>query len=302
MTPQVSIPKILVAVDFSAESDHAVRHAIALGRVRGAEVLLLHACSVVDVRDEERRLVVAKRYLDRLDEELGANRTRLEELRGRFAGQGVVVSHAVADGFPDTTIVKIAEEVGARTIVLGTHGRTGLKWFFLGSVAQRVVRLARSEVLVARGDAPAGGYRRILVATDFSPSADRALARSLDFAANDARIDLVHCWHIPTIGLAAGMPLVQGMVGEDRVALEASLRASGEELVARHRRSGLDLRFRAVFAPPRPGLLDELEGGAYDLVALGSHGRRALPRFMLGSVAEAIVARAPCSALVVHDE
>ena len=49
------------------------------------------------------------------------------------------------EGLPDQGLRRAAEELSADLVVVGTHGRTGLRWFFLGSVAQHVVRLARSE-------------------------------------------------------------------------------------------------------------------------------------------------------------
>jgi nucleotide-binding universal stress UspA family protein len=296
----MATPPILVAVDFSSESELAVRHAMAIARLRGADLVLVHAGTVLDRSDAELDEVAAG-YRRVVDDDLRRNRERLEALRERLQGQGVEVTHAIADGFPDTTIVEVAEEIGAGLIVLGTHGRTGLKWFLLGSVAQRVVRLARTNVVVARGDAPAGGYRKICVATDFSTSAEGALSAAIAVAAPDAHVDIVHCWYFePTVGLSGEPSLLQGLLLEQRTAIEHSLRESGEELLALHRRPGLTLAFEPIFAPPRPAIVARLERGGHDLVALGSHGRRGLPRFLLGSVAEAVVARAPCAVLVAH--
>jgi nucleotide-binding universal stress UspA family protein len=293
-------PKILVAVDFSPESDLAVRHGMAIARHQGAELVLLHVGTILDPPEPGFENHAAG-YRRAVEQGLRDNRERLESMRDRLRGQGVEVTHAVADGFPDTTILEVADEVAAGTIVLGTHGRTGLKWFLLGSIAQRVVRLAERDVLVARGDAPAGGYRKICVATDFSPSSERALESALALAASGAEIDLVHCWYVsPTFGASGEPLLLQALLAADRSGIEHGLRERGDALIAAHRRPGVTVRFEPVFAPARAALIERLEGGGHDLVALGSHGRRGVRRFVLGSVAESTVARAPCSVLVAH--
>jgi nucleotide-binding universal stress UspA family protein len=65
----------------------------------------------------------------------------------------VVVSH-VAQGVPAEMIVQIASDLDADLIVVGTHGRRGVKRFMLGSIAEKVVRLATCPVLVERPKSP----------------------------------------------------------------------------------------------------------------------------------------------------
>jgi nucleotide-binding universal stress UspA family protein len=293
--------KILVGVDFSPESDAAVGHAMAVARSSGAEVVLLHACTVPEppaVLGDYAPPALGD-YRARIDADVAADRERLEDLRVRLSGQGVTVSHMVADGFPDTTITHVAREIGADLTVVGTHGRTGLKWLFLGSVAQRVVRLADSDVLVARGQPVLGGYRRICVATDFSPIAERGLEAALDLAHIGAEVDVVHFWHLaPRLGFYE--PIRLASIEEWRGSLDAEMKAAGGRLIAAHRRPGVTLSFQSIFEPVLPGLQSFIEKGRYDLAVLGSHGRRGFRRFVLGSVAEEIARRAPCSVLVAH--
>jgi nucleotide-binding universal stress UspA family protein len=290
--------KIVVGTDFSPESEAAVRHAVALARRRDAEVVLLHAGTIPDLADPlEPMTNAAERYRSLVEADLRANRERLEELRGRFTGNAPVISHVVAEGFPDTTIPQIAAELGAETIVIGSHGRTGLTWLLLGSVARRVIRLAEADVLLARGPAPVGGYARIAVATDFSPGATQALRAAFEVAAIGARIEVVYAWNLPPT-VAAGVPTLDftGMRNE----LEADVRARGEAYVKAHERRDVDLRFVPVYGPPVQAITEHATRGGHDLVVLGSHGRRGLRRFVLGSVAEGVAAHARCSTLVVH--
>lgn len=284
--------RIAVAVDFSPESDLAVRHAIDLARANGAEILLVHAIDLPDppapiplatLRPElARALESRQRHGER-----AADRDR-EQLAGLcriLVEQGVrVVTHLV-QGHPDLAVTDAARELGADLVVLGTHGQDGLRWFPLGSVAERIIRRSDTDVLVARRDGSArDGFYRILVATDFSPTAARALERALSLATSDSVIDVVH--FAPASG---GKELEEMLV--------ADLRSAGELLVST-RASCNRPRFSVVTERPVPGIMGRLESARYDLVALGSHGRRGVERFFVGSVAEAIARRAPCSVLI----
>jgi nucleotide-binding universal stress UspA family protein len=70
--------------------------------------------------------------------------------------QGVNVRPYFKEGSPLVEILKVAEEVGADLVVLGTHGRTGMDRFVVGSVAERVTRKASCSVLIIREKHPGG--------------------------------------------------------------------------------------------------------------------------------------------------
>jgi nucleotide-binding universal stress UspA family protein len=275
----MTIQKIAVGIDLSPESELAAAHAMSLARRDGAQVVLVHVRSTEEM------------YLG-IDE-----RAHLEELRQRLVGQGVEVSHAVVDGFPDAALADAAHELGADLILLGTHGRTGLKRFLLGSVAERTVRLASSSVMVTRG-APTAGHRRIVVGTDYSPLADRAIAQALEVAAPGAHLHVVHAWHVPA---AIGYETVFA-AGQLQDALADAARERGVELLRRWRaiRSDVELDMETDQAPAQQALIDRAEALGADLIAVGSHGRRGIRRLVLGSVAETVVRHAPCSVLVAR--
>jgi nucleotide-binding universal stress UspA family protein len=74
-------------------------------------------------------------------------RSAVEQALAREGGEGEV---RVVDGSPADEIVRVAEDVGAELVVVGTHGRTGVARLALGSVAERVIRTAKASVLVVR--------------------------------------------------------------------------------------------------------------------------------------------------------
>lgn len=294
--------RIAVAIDFSTESELAARQAVEFARATGGDVVLVHAVEWPDevagpsLRPEVSRALETRRH--HLAQAFARDQEQLALLRQSLSGHGAEVSQSVVDGHPETSIPEAVRELGADLLLVGTHGRTGLKWFFLGSVAERIIRASEIDVLVARGELTAGGgFHRVLVATDFSPPADRALARAMALAARDAVIDVVHFYGGHPYAELHDQLRTLGNQDLDEV-LVADLRAAGELLVAEKAGRGRAPRFSVVRQRPIPGIVHRLEEEPYDLVALGSHGRRGLPRFVLGSVAETVARRAPCSVLI----
>lgn len=298
--------KIAVGVDFSPESHLAASEALRLARHLDGELVLVHVSAPVDVPGlmpaataaGERALGALRDYLS---QSLASDRARLTDLRNSMGGQGVHVLQAMIEGYPDSALCSAAVETGCDLLVVGTRGHTGLDWFLLGSVAQRVIRMSDRDVLVARERvATSDGYRRILVATDFSPSSARALDRALQLAEPDAEIDVVHFYHhAPHVEL---YDAVRTAIGADlEESLRADLTVAGQGFIGqRQGDAGPTVRFHAVAEPPLPGIIHWLERQRFDLVALGSHGRRGFRRFLLGSIAEAVARRAPCSTLIAR--
>ena len=295
--------KIVVGVDFSSESKLAAHQAIAIARRTGAEVVLAHVAVTVELPPvgpgpAAKVLAAMDSYRTLIAREIERDRDRLASLRGELGGQGPIVSHVLAEGFPEEALGSAAAELGAELIVVGTHGRTGLRWFLLGSVAQKVIRGAEVDVLVARRECPPGGFRRVLVGFDFSPSSKRALGRAIEVAAPGARVDVIHFFEFPpAIGWGATIAAIDPELVEE-TALELTRQA--EKILAEGRAAGVDLHFSAVHRGAIPGLVHLAERDPYDLVVLGSHGRRGVRRALLGSVAEAVARRAPCSVLVAR--
>ena len=301
----MKLTRILVGTDFSAESEIALEHAIRIARHVGAELLLAHAGTVIDTADaalapESAALLEYERIVA---EHAAENRAHLEQLVDRVRTRGVVASERIVDGFPDTSISEAAEELDADLVIIGTHGRTGLKRLLLGSVAERVVRLCRRHVMVARParDRADGGYKRVLVPTDFSPRAELALQVALELAAPGGEIELLHAWSLPAMtGSLVPSRVTESALEPVRASIEAGVREKGDALIARHGRASTKIALTIV-NDSAPHAIDQRADSGHDLIVMGGHGRRGLRRWILGSVAEATVRHAPCSVVVVHE-
>lgn len=141
----MTIQHILVPVDFSESTRFTVGHACELAKRFSARVTLYHVFHIVMTPLNEVPTDLERWSEDREQ----AASSRLKELAASM-GSGVQVETATDDGVPWDSIVKRAEKHGCDHIVMGTHGRSGLKHVLLGSVAERVVRHAPCSVTVVR--------------------------------------------------------------------------------------------------------------------------------------------------------
>ncbi|WP_248897162.1 universal stress protein [Haloplanus halobius] len=133
--------RILVPTDGSEGTSEAIDHAIRMATDQGAT---LHAIYVVEnVAGGE---ATAATVLDALE---AAGQEAIDDLIERAESAGVeTVEGVVARGTPHQAILDYADEHDIGLVVMGTHGRTGVDRYLLGSVAERVVRLSDVPTLV----------------------------------------------------------------------------------------------------------------------------------------------------------
>jgi universal stress protein A len=139
---------ILVPVDFSESSRRALEYAAVLGRPFKAKIDVLHVWQVPSFLPPDAALGAATQTLEltklvqeNADKELSRFVSRAQE-------DGIAIATTRSEpGVPSATIVEVAKNGAHDLIVMGTHGRTGFSRVMLGSVAERVVRLAPCAVL-----------------------------------------------------------------------------------------------------------------------------------------------------------
>ncbi len=138
----LSINRILVPIDWAELSNRAFHLAASLARDHNAELVVLNVVPL----PAEMYGPPSECYLDHLLVEL--HRLRPNDPNTR-------VQYLLAEGFPAPEILRVAREAQCDLIVMGTHGRTGLNRFVMGSVAEEVLRLARCLVLTVTCNVPA---------------------------------------------------------------------------------------------------------------------------------------------------
>jgi nucleotide-binding universal stress UspA family protein len=142
----LNIEKILFATDFSPPSDHALQLALELAEKFGAELHVLHVVQDLAplVGDPAITIDLSNKYLAEARQYAQRALQSLPGERRPHAGRTI---RELREGSPFVEIVRYAREMGIDLIVIGTHGRTGLKHLLLGSVAENVVRKASCPVL-----------------------------------------------------------------------------------------------------------------------------------------------------------
>jgi universal stress protein A len=136
--------KICCPVDFSEESRRTALHSQELAWAFGGEVTLLHVWDVPSVTTSPDAAVAAPALFE----------SAAPELRERLAGWarelGPEVKAVVVAGSAAESIARFATEGGFDVIVMGTHGRSGVRHVLMGSVAEKVIRKAEVPVVVIR--------------------------------------------------------------------------------------------------------------------------------------------------------
>ncbi|ETW95045.1 MAG: hypothetical protein ETSY1_32245 [Candidatus Entotheonella factor] len=137
----------LVPTDFSPHADQALTKAIELAKALNARLTLLHVLHITPLTVGE----VPPTYLNQYQADLEIDAEHhLQTALDRVHAAGLQGEYVISNGPPYLTIVDTAADMKVDLVILGTHGRTGLTHALMGSVAEKVVRLAPCPVLVTR--------------------------------------------------------------------------------------------------------------------------------------------------------
>ena len=143
-------------------------------------------------------------------------------------------------------------------------------------------------------------FRRILCASDFSKTAGRALAAAIDLArANRARLTFVYAY-VPIAPLVPEQYI--DSLALSRLDLDTRRWVEREmaRLVRRAKKAGVRAAAAMVTGDPSAQIVRTARSTRADLIVIGTHGRRGVSKFLLGSVAERVIATAPCPVLTVR--
>ena len=143
---------------------------------------------------------------------------------------------------------------------------------------------------------------RILVPVDLSDGSQALIDYAIQFAKPfNATLEIVHAWEPPQYVAPDLLVAAPGWNSQslEKVAVDAATKELSE-LAAKNRNAGVPLQHRVIVGEAASTVLRAAEEGKHDLIVMGTHGRRGLPRLLMGSVAQKIVARAHCPVLTLH--
>jgi len=277
---------ILLPVDGSPGTAPILAHTRDIAQAFDATVHVLYVADTA--RDSV--TTIGGKVLDALVE---AGESIVAEAGRTVGGVGVDYDTDVVQGDPAATIADYAARYDMDLIVVPTHARTGVDRALLGSVTEKVVRLAPVPVLTARlhpEERLVFPYEALLVAVDGSPPAERAAAHAIELgAALDARLHFL--W------VVEGSPVeITGIEDPDRDAAATDMLA---DLVADATARGLDAVEHLEHGDPPEMIGATIEDSGIDAVLMGRTGRRGVERILLGSVAERTIRTAPVPVITV---
>jgi nucleotide-binding universal stress UspA family protein len=286
--------RILVPLDGSSLAEQALPCAMTLGLGLPAELVLFHAVSIPS--DAREILDDAGRDADALIEHMEAKaESYLEKVAGQLQDAGMSVRQVVWHGAAAGAIVDYAEQAGIQQIVMATHGYTGVSRWTHGSVAERVLQSASVPVLMvcALADEASASLnpvrcRRILVPLDGSTTAEQVLPPATSIAkAMDAEMVLFRVSIVHVSGWYTGEwfePLEGDLETANHHAKDYLNRVT-RDLIGQ----GIKVSTVVEMGTVTESIVSYAETQRIDLIAMCTHGRTGLKRWILGSVADRVL-------------
>lgn len=303
----IELTRILVPVDFSDHSQHAVAYAVGIARWYGARVMALH----VFVNSPAANVIPSLYPVAAAPVSLGSVRAELTtHVRGFVAAAAaheVPIDVAVEEA-PDVhhEILVQAEVLKADLIVMGTHGRGALERFMVGSTTEKVLRKATScPVMVvppraAETPVPPVQFRRILCPVDFSEGSLAALTYALSLAEEaDAHVTLLHAIELPP-GLDEELMPAEFNIQTMREAAEADRHRRLDGLVPDSVREFCTVHTMVVEGRASRAILRVAAERDADLIVMGVHGRGVFDLMLFGSNTHHVIRGATCPVLTVR--
>lgn len=282
------VETLIVPLDASELAEAALPYARALRERFAARLLLVR---VVDIDAPAEVAAQARDYLERVASQVGQP-----------------ADFTVRYGDPAAEIIDVAAESPDATIVMTTHGRSGIGRWLFGSVADRVVRNAGVPVLLIRSSMPQrepGTVRSILVPLDGSPLSEAALPYATELAQRfDATIHLVRVAETPEIysllSVPAGAPTSADVLNQIAQQLVEAATAFVNERADQLRGQGLRVEAHVLEGIAPEQLLAFERERQPDLVVMATHGRGGLSRLVFGSVAERLLREGTVPLLLIR--
>jgi nucleotide-binding universal stress UspA family protein len=294
--------KVLIAIDSSPASQRVLEEVAARPWPSNTAFCIVSAVEVDRFSELPALVADAKRECEQL---VKAGAAKLLCARQTLTTQ-------VLMGSPRRVVSAYARDWSADLIVVGSHGHSAVGRFFLGSVAQGILRTASCSVEIVRypagGRAPSSHPIKVLLATDgseYSVAAERATAsRPWPVGTVFKILSVEELVPMPIPVEVSSLAAIYPASLLEELLTTACTRAVAASEGARKMLTQAGLTVLAqnshLSGDPRSVILDTAKAWQADLIVLGSHGRHGLDRFLMGSVAESVAVHAHCSVVVVR--
>ncbi|GGG35397.1 universal stress protein UspA [Croceivirga lutea] len=257
---------ILVPVDFSKQSEIALKKAAHLAKKNNAELYVLHMLEIAPSLGQGGDYIPQAQivHLIKIIEE------KLEKFLQKPFLDGIKVTPIIKHYKVFSEVNELAQKHNVDLVVMGSHGTDGLEEFFIGSNTERVIRSSEVPVLVVKGEIADFSADRFVFACDFKEENVNVVKKAVAFAeALGSEVKLVY---INTPGDA----FMSNEEIYDRISRFLNIA-----------RLGLEVDIYNDYTVEK-GVLNYAETNAADIIGLPTHGRRGLSHFFMGSIGEDI--------------
>ncbi|RLD28331.1 MAG: universal stress protein [Bacteroidetes bacterium] len=263
--------KIIVPIDFSKHSEYAIKVAAKLAKKNNAQILALHMLEISDIlltkSDSEQQLKAI--YFLKLAEQ------KFESFIKKDYLKGVSITPIVKNFKVFSEVNDVAKEHDADLIVMGSHGASGVKEFFVGSNTERVVRNADVPVLVVKNDIANPNFETVVFATNFDEECINPYIKATKlFDKFGAILKLLYI-NLPNEHFRSSVEI------EKRIAVFLQ-KADGNLNKIN------DVAYQADYSVEH-GIINYSNKIGADLIAIPTHGRKGVSHFFAGSIGEDIV-------------
>lgn len=295
----IKINRVLCPIDFSPCSQNALEHALKISPLIAKELHVFHAIILYEDSSyqPDDRLPENIISYDLIEE---ISQQKLDKIAHKYENLDLKIITASSRGFSaGEEILNYAEENKIDLIIMGTHGKSAISHFLLGSVAEKVVQMANCPVMTIREVVKEiFTHGKVLVPVDLSEYSKLALAHALQIAESfNLSITLFHSFE-------------ERIHPAFYVTGEKSIFEIDKELKERAL-TGLQ-NFRNEFDYPKVKteyalaegsaaheIVEFVEKEPHDLIVMGSHGLKGIEKFLLGSTTEKVIRSAPVPVLTI---
>lgn len=295
----IEIKKILCPLDFSKCSKIALKNAVELAKKLNSELHLFHAILLYedDSYKPDDRLpdnIVSYALIEDISKQ------KLKNIASDHQIDDFKIVTASARAFSAAEeILNYAEDNKIDLIVMGTHGRSAISHFLLGSVTERTIRMAGCPVLTFRKESKSvNDFKNIIVPIDFSDHSKLALRYALEVAKVYAsEITVFHSIEQqvhPAFYTSGKISLFE---------IDAELRQRATDAMMEFRTeldmSEIKTKYHLAEGPAYHEIINYIKNENFDLLVIATHGLKGLEHFLIGSTTEKVIRHAELPVLTV---
>lgn len=266
--------KILVPTDFSEQAGIALKAAAGIARKSNAEIVLLH---IIDLPQETMDMIkpgydLPEIMLFKEGAEAKLTQTSLSEDLN-----GLTVSQILILGRTFNEVIQVAKANNIDLIVMGSHGASGFKEFFIGSNTEKVIRMSEVPVLAIKGNTTDIKFDKVVFANDFTEESAKGFEKIMSFLNTNGATP--HFLMVNTPNSFKPTHIAEEMA--HNFLKQFNLDAYEFSIY-----NDLDIE---------KGILNFAERVNADLIAMGTHGRKGFARLLNGSISEDLMNHSPRS-------